>query len=91
MAKIYKINDIVSIPDRIVFPGRRDPYEWENRIILSTGKNKYGKLLYKVKVWNHFTKKEYERWFLASMVKKANFYHYVNEEEDFKKWLEEAK
>jgi hypothetical protein len=86
--KTYKINDIVSIPDRIVFPGRRDPYEWENGIIIALGKNKKGDTIYKVKIWNHFTKKEYERWFTAGMMQKANFYHYQGEKEDFEKWLE---
>jgi hypothetical protein len=88
MARAYKIGNTVSIPDRIIFPGRRDPYEWENGIINATGKNKKGDTIYKVKIWNHFTKKEYERWFTASMMQKVNFYHYIGEEEDFKKWLE---
>lgn len=88
MAKTYKINDTVSIPDRIVFPGRRDPYEWENGIIITLGKNKKDDTIYKVKIWNHFTKKESERWFTAGMMKPVNFYHYAGEKEDFQKWLE---
>lgn len=86
--KSVKIGQQVSIPDRVIFPNRRDPYEWENGIITGFGKNKNDKPLIKVLVWNHFTKKTYEKWFLNEFVKKPSFHHYVGEKEDFEAWVE---
>ena len=56
-----KIGSHVSIPDVVIFPGRRNPYEWENGIVIDTGKNKHGDKLVKVRVWRHFQNTTYEK------------------------------
>ncbi|WHY76105.1 hypothetical protein QNH20_18510 [Neobacillus sp. WH10] len=80
--KLIKLNMSVSVPDRICFPNRRDPYQWENGVVIAIAKGKT-----KVRIWNSFTKKSYERWFNNTFIKKPSFYHYRGEETDFNNWV----
>lgn len=82
--KSITLNMPVCVPDRIIFPGRRDPFEWENGIVVAIADGKS-----KVRIWNHLTKKSYERWYNNSFIKKPSFYHYRGEETDFNNWLKE--
>lgn len=80
--KSVKVGMLVSVPDRICFPYRRDPYEYENGIVLEVAKGKA-----KVRVYRSFTKQTYEKWFSIEWIKKVSFHHRVGEEEEFNKWL----
>jgi hypothetical protein len=84
--KNLKIGQLVSIPDRVCFPGRRDPYEWENGIVFAVNEKTV-----KVAVWNHFTKKAYFRNIGINSVKKVSYHHYVGEEQDFLQWTKTIK
>ena len=86
-----KIGMLVAVPDRLCFPGRRDPYEYENGIVIAFGKNKKGSPLSQVVVYNHFTKKTYTKWFLTQRLYQVSYYHYIGEEKDFKQWLATSK
>lgn len=79
-----ELGDIVSVPDRIIFPGRRDPYEYENGTVIAFRKNEKDEVLVKVRVWNSFTKKFYVRWFKKQAIYFPSFHHFVGEEEKFK-------
>lgn len=84
--KNIKAGQFVSIPDKVIFPGRKDPYEWENGIVFAIN----GKSV-KVAVYNHFTKKAYFKNISINSVKKVSYYHYVGEEQDFLEWAKTVK
>lgn len=85
-AKSVDVGMFVAVPDMICFPGRLDPYEYENGIVRRLGKNKAGRPLAEVTVWRHLSKKTYTKWFLAETLYQVSYYHYVGEEKDFKEW-----
>jgi len=80
------VNDLVSVPDRVMFPGRRNPYEWENGIVTAIGINAKGQKLAKVRVRRDFTRKVYEKWFLSSVLERPSYHHRVGEETEFMAW-----
>jgi len=80
---VVKIGDLVSVPDRMCYPGRRDPYEWENGKVIELGNNKKGESVCKVHVYRSFYKQHYEKWFRVSSVKKVSYSHRKGEEEEF--------
>lgn len=84
--KSVNVGDMVSVPDRIIFPGRRDPYEWENGIVVQLGKNKKGQPLAKVRVRRDFTRNVYEKWFLLNFLQCPSYHHRVGEKEEFLEW-----
>lgn len=84
--KSVDVGMLVAVPDRMCYPGRLDPYEYENGVVERLGKNKAGKQLAEVTVWRNFSKTTYTKWFLVQMLSQVSYYHYVGEKEDFLAW-----
>lgn len=86
--KKTEVGMLVSVPDRMCYPGRRDPYEWENGIVTAVDGEKV-----KVKVKRYISDKtSYEKWFpLSWAVKKVSYSHERGEEEKFMKWVEQER
>lgn len=88
--KSLSVGDIVSVPDRVCFPGRRDPYEYENGKVLRLGHNKHGEPVALVHVYRSFHQQHYEKWFNAANIFKVSYHHRIGEEEVFLSEIKQA-
>lgn len=82
--KNIKIGMTVSVPDRLCYPGRRNPYEYENGVVVALSKDEVG---VKIKVYRSGSKFTYEKWFQKEWLKKVSFSHRIGEQEEFENWL----
>ena len=84
--KKVEVGQMVAVPVGLDYAQKS--MEYENGIVLKISKSKKtGKMFAEVNYWHHWTKKIQAKLFYVDQLRKASYYHSVNEEQECKQAL----